>query len=50
MKEMERNGWVGVCCEPNLVFVACNQFPVSSLNYECLELLLTLIDHCYAPQ
>jgi hypothetical protein len=27
-KEMERNGWVGVCCEPNVVFVVCNQFPV----------------------
>lgn len=27
--EMERCGWVGVCCEPNLVFVVCNQFPVS---------------------
>lgn len=26
--EMERNGWVGVCCVPNLVFVVCNQFPV----------------------
>lgn len=29
IREMERNGWVGVCCEPNLVFVVCNQFPVS---------------------
>lgn len=29
LKEMERNDWVGVCCEPNLVFVVCNQFPVS---------------------
>ena len=28
LKEMERNEWVGVCCEPNLVFVVCNQFPV----------------------
>lgn len=28
LAEMERNGWVGVCCEPNLVFIACNQFPV----------------------
>lgn len=28
LKEMERNGWMGVCCEPNLVFVVCNQFPV----------------------
>lgn len=30
LKEMEKNGWVGVCCEPNMVFVVCNQFPVSS--------------------
>lgn len=28
LREMERNGWVGVCCEPNAVFVVCNQFPV----------------------
>ncbi|KAL7900279.1 hypothetical protein HDV63DRAFT_416287 [Trichoderma sp. SZMC 28014] len=27
LQEMERNGWIGVCCEPNLVFVVCNQFP-----------------------
>lgn len=27
--EMECNEWVGVCREPSLVFVACNQFPVS---------------------
>lgn len=26
--EMEKNGWKGVCCEPNCVFVVCNQFPV----------------------
>ncbi|OBT64963.1 hypothetical protein VE03_05645 [Pseudogymnoascus sp. 23342-1-I1] len=28
MKEMEKTGWKGVCCEPNCVFVVCNQFPV----------------------
>ena len=27
--EMENNDWVGVCCEPNVLFVVCNQFPVS---------------------
>ena len=32
IEEMERNKWLGVCCEPNLVFVVCNQFPV------CLEI------------
>lgn len=29
LDQMEKNGWVGVCCEPNVVFVVCNQFPVS---------------------
>lgn len=29
LKEMERCSWAGVCCEPNLIFVVCNQFPVS---------------------
>lgn len=29
LKDMEANGWMGVCCEPNLVFIVCNQFPVS---------------------
>lgn len=39
IKEMEKNGWVGVCCEPNVVFVVCNQFPV------CLfRTVLTCID------
>lgn len=26
--EWKRNGWKGACCEPNCVFVVCNQFPV----------------------
>ena len=29
LTDMENEGWVGVCCEPNLVFIICNQFPVS---------------------
>ncbi|OCT49381.1 hypothetical protein CLCR_04700 [Cladophialophora carrionii] len=32
-REMERNGWVGVCCEPNVVFVVCNQFPIIAMRY-----------------
>lgn len=28
LKEMERQKWIGVCCEPNMVFIICNQFPV----------------------
>ena len=26
--QMEASGWMGVCCEPNTVFIICNQFPV----------------------
>ncbi|KAK0916229.1 hypothetical protein LTR02_000776 [Friedmanniomyces endolithicus] len=33
LKEMERNGYVGVCCEPNMVFVVCNQFPMIAMRY-----------------
>ncbi|PTB66877.1 hypothetical protein BBK36DRAFT_1168396 [Trichoderma citrinoviride] len=33
IREMERNGWVGVCCEPNLVFIVCNQFPIIAMKY-----------------
>lgn len=36
LKEMERGGWAGVCCEPNLVFVACNQFPACCWTALCL--------------
>lgn len=32
LAEMERSKWIGVCCEPNLVFVVCNQFPVSQIR------------------
>ena len=28
LKEMERGSWMGACCEPNMVFIVCNQFPV----------------------
>ncbi|KAL5092945.1 hypothetical protein Trisim1_000671 [Trichoderma cf. simile WF8] len=31
--EMERNKWIGVCCEPNSVFVVCNQFPLIAIRY-----------------
>lgn len=32
-RQMEENDWVGVCCEPNAVFVVCNQFPASSSTH-----------------
>ena len=28
LAEMERHNWKGVCCEPNSIFIVCNQFPV----------------------
>lgn len=31
--EMERSGWMGVCCEPNCVFIICNQFPLIAMRY-----------------
>jgi len=43
VEEMERNNWMGVCCEPNSVFVVCNQFPVSILsNVEIFLILRSL--------
>lgn len=27
LAEMEREKWLGVCCEPNCIFIVCNQFP-----------------------
>lgn len=35
LEEMERENWLGVCCEPNCICVACNQFPVSHQFWEC---------------
>lgn len=33
VEEMGRSGWMGVCCEPNVVFVICNQFPLIAMRY-----------------
>ncbi|KAJ4152077.1 hypothetical protein NW765_017586 [Fusarium oxysporum] len=33
INEMERENWLGVCCEPNSIFVVCNQFPLIALRY-----------------
>ncbi|KAK5166896.1 uncharacterized protein LTR77_007625 [Saxophila tyrrhenica] len=33
LRQMEENEWVGVCCEPNAVFVVCNQFPLIAMRY-----------------
>ncbi|KAJ7053981.1 hypothetical protein C8F01DRAFT_1064442 [Mycena amicta] len=33
IREMERANWIGVCCEPNAIFVVCNQFPIIAMRY-----------------
>ncbi|EXL91126.1 hypothetical protein NOF04DRAFT_18210 [Fusarium oxysporum II5] len=33
ISEMERENWLGVCCEPNSIFINCNQFPLIALHY-----------------
>jgi Linalool dehydratase/isomerase len=37
LAEMEKEKWLGVCCEPNAIFVVCNQFPVSSVFQLCTQ-------------
>ncbi|RVX75891.1 hypothetical protein B0A52_00248 [Exophiala mesophila] len=32
VKEMEKNQFLGACCEPNVVFVICNQFPLIAIG------------------
>lgn len=44
LRQMEENGWVGVCCEPNAVFVVCNQFPVSLTTYNPSLMKLVKVD------
>ncbi|KAL2815402.1 hypothetical protein BDW59DRAFT_177665 [Aspergillus cavernicola] len=33
LAEMEREKWLGVCCEPNSIFIVCNQFPIIAFRY-----------------
>ncbi|KAK0890090.1 hypothetical protein LTR91_025513 [Friedmanniomyces endolithicus] len=33
LTQMEQGGWMGVCCEPNMVFIVCNQFPLIATRY-----------------
>ena len=51
--EMEQNKWVGVCCEPNVVFVVCNQYPVSIFTPPqpyYIASLTVVSAYCYAVQ
>ncbi|KUL84833.1 hypothetical protein ZTR_07300 [Talaromyces verruculosus] len=33
LAEMEREKWLGVCCEPNCIFIVCNQFPIIAMRF-----------------
>ncbi|MEM7665521.1 MAG: hypothetical protein AAF250_06660 [Pseudomonadota bacterium] len=35
--QMLQNGWLGVACEPNNVFVVCNQFPMLGFRFHDLR-------------
>jgi hypothetical protein len=32
--QMVENGWLGVACEPNCVFILCNQYPILGFRFE----------------
>lgn len=48
LAEMEQTGWVGVCCEPNVVFIVCNQFPVCRIHscYYAIRHANIILAHC----
>ncbi|MCA6107016.1 linalool dehydratase/isomerase domain-containing protein [Bradyrhizobium cenepequi] len=35
--QMVENGWLGVACEPNCVFIVCNQFPMLGFRFADLR-------------
>ncbi|KAF8204195.1 hypothetical protein K438DRAFT_1932285 [Mycena galopus ATCC 62051] len=44
LKEMERENWIGVCCEPNSIFIVCNQFPLIAMRYNGVRDGTNLVD------
>ena len=36
--QMVENGWLGVACEPNCVFIVCNQFPMLGFRFNDVRL------------
>lgn len=48
ISEMERNNYLGVCCEPNVVFIICNQFPLIAIRYNDIRNGTNLIDSILA--
>lgn len=35
--QLVENGWLGVACEPNCIFIVCNQFPMVGFRFEDLR-------------
>lgn len=35
--QMEKSGWLGCCCEPNMTFIVCNQFPLVAMGLNDLR-------------
>ena len=35
--QMVENGWLGVACEPNCIFIVCNQFPMLGFRFHDLR-------------
>lgn len=45
LREMEENGWLGCCCEPNVVFIVCNQFHLIAMRYNDVRHGTQVLDH-----
>lgn len=44
LSQMESTGFMGVCCEPNLVFIICNQFPIIATRYNDVRKGTNILD------
>jgi hypothetical protein len=42
--QMVENGWLGVACEPNCVFIVCNQFPMLGFRFADLRKQTSVAD------
>jgi hypothetical protein len=51
LREMERENWMGVCCEPSMIFIICNQFPVTlPMSLSALPVSDSRADHRHQIQ
>ncbi|GIZ45999.1 hypothetical protein CKM354_000914200 [Cercospora kikuchii] len=44
LAEMERHEWKGVCCEPNSIFIVCNQFPIIAMRYNDVRIGTNVVE------